>query len=74
MRSMSIPAEVYPIIGMMSVAFGFAGYVAHKNLTSDQDLRLGNRGYNSEHWQTRLNREPEVKKPFVNYFYRHCKD
>ncbi|KAI8843755.1 hypothetical protein BJ741DRAFT_659866 [Chytriomyces cf. hyalinus JEL632] len=74
MRSMTIPAEVYPIIGMMSVAFGFGTYVVHKQLTAGQDLRLGSRGYNPEHWQTRLNREPDVKQPFGNYFYRHCKD
>ncbi|KAJ3240404.1 hypothetical protein HDU81_003803 [Chytriomyces hyalinus] len=74
MRSMAIPAEVYPIFGMISVAFGFGGYIAHKALTTGQDLRLGSRGYNPDHWQTRLNRQPETKKPFVNYFYRHCKD
>ncbi|KAI8609146.1 hypothetical protein BC830DRAFT_1071273 [Chytriomyces sp. MP71] len=68
---MSIPLEVYPIFGMIGVALGFGTYVAHKELTYDQDLRLGKRGYNPDHWQTRLDREPSVRKPFENYYYRH---
>ncbi|KAI8612600.1 hypothetical protein BC830DRAFT_1135990 [Chytriomyces sp. MP71] len=72
MRTMTNPPiEVYPLLGMMGVAFVFGAYVIYKELAYDPELRLGKRGYNPDNWETRLNREPSVQKPVKNYFYRH---
>ncbi|KAJ1558901.1 hypothetical protein HK405_012778 [Cladochytrium tenue] len=52
----AIPLEVYPIMGMMSCALAFGGYIATKNLMYDRDLRIReDRGNHPEHWRERLN-------------------
>ncbi|KAI8621127.1 hypothetical protein BC830DRAFT_1095946 [Chytriomyces sp. MP71] len=71
MPSMKMPSEVYPIVGMISVALGFGTYVAHKALTTDQDLRIGKRGYNPENWQRVGTEVDSHKTRFPNYFYQH---
>ncbi|KAJ3096622.1 hypothetical protein HK100_005527 [Physocladia obscura] len=75
MPSMKVPVEVYPIFFMIGCALTAGTYVAHKELTSDQDLRLGGgRGYDENHWKTRLeNRTMPTQQPtktrFQNVFY-----
>ncbi|KAI9331861.1 hypothetical protein BDR26DRAFT_1010785 [Obelidium mucronatum] len=76
MPSMRIPLEVYPIIAMIGTALTFGTYVAQKEIRTGQDLRIGDRTYNPDHWQTRLNRDASSSErtPFGNFFYKHIKD
>ncbi|KAJ3030316.1 UNVERIFIED_CONTAM: hypothetical protein HDU68_009469 [Siphonaria sp. JEL0065] len=70
----NVPLEVMPIAFMVATALTFGAYVAQKEIRTGQDLRIGERAYNPDHWQGRLSLEPSAKTPFGNFFYRHIKD
>ncbi|KAJ3201549.1 hypothetical protein HDU83_002155 [Entophlyctis luteolus] len=74
----SVPIEVYPLVGMIGCALTFGTYVAQKELLTDQDLRLGSRGYDKDHWQHKLedsqNGTAVPKERFQNVFYQHIID
>ncbi|KAJ3388055.1 hypothetical protein HDU84_000298 [Entophlyctis sp. JEL0112] len=73
----SVPIEVYPLVGMIACALTFGTYVAQKELLTDQDLRLGSRGYDKDHWQHKLQNgqtNNDHKERFQNVFYQHIID
>ncbi|KAI8825338.1 hypothetical protein BJ741DRAFT_714810 [Chytriomyces cf. hyalinus JEL632] len=70
----SVPTEVFPIFGMISVALGFGVFVAHRQITRDQTLRIHRNAYNPDLWMERIERPAERQTPFTNYFYRHVAD
>ncbi|KAI9331850.1 hypothetical protein BDR26DRAFT_869798 [Obelidium mucronatum] len=74
MPSMKIPLEVYPIMFMIGTALTFGTYVAQKEIRTGQDLRIGSRVYNPDHWEARLERNPaqdSQRERFANVFYKH---
>ncbi|KAJ3030092.1 UNVERIFIED_CONTAM: hypothetical protein HDU68_010127 [Siphonaria sp. JEL0065] len=70
----SLPLEVVPIVFMIGTALTFGGYVSRKLLTQGEDLRIGSRIYNPDHWKGRLERPQIAKTPAQNVFYKHIQD
>ncbi|KAJ3030326.1 UNVERIFIED_CONTAM: hypothetical protein HDU68_009479 [Siphonaria sp. JEL0065] len=73
MAGAKIPLEIYPLLGMMSIAVGLAGYTGYKHLAHGQDMRLSAaQSFDVENWQSRVNKI-NSKEVFPNIFYKHIR-
>ncbi|KAJ3230701.1 hypothetical protein HDU81_004303 [Chytriomyces hyalinus] len=70
MPSMRILPEIYPVLGMMSIAFAYGAYAAYNHLAYDPELRLGNRGFKPDDWEARVEANRPEKKVVKNIYYR----